>query len=112
MALSSTIKKAIGIAGRIDQKYNVNKIFVNKYVPPGYRKYINKIFDIAGTVSGGYGLYSFIESLYAPDTPGNGGTIPFKKTKFKTGKSYQARRRRPKCPSRRRRRVSSSRGYY
>ncbi len=94
MGYIRAVKTGLRIAGRIDQKYNVNKIFVNKYVPPGYRKLTNRIFDIAGTLAGGYGLYGFINSLIAPDSPGNSAPIPFQKQFPQTYKSYQTRSRR------------------
>ncbi len=77
--LRTAIKQGLRIAGRIDKKYNINKIFVDKYVPPGYRKTVNRIFDIGLTASGGYGIYNAINSLIAEDTPGNRAQIPFKK---------------------------------
>ncbi len=112
MVYITAIKRGLRIAGRIDQKYNVNKIFVNKYVPPGYRKYVNKIFDIAGLFSGGYGIYSAINSFIAPETPGNGAQIPFKnvvktykqnKTRFRSTVCYGPRYTRKKSTYRRRR---------
>ncbi len=94
MALLPALKRGLQIAGRIDQKYNINKIFIQKYFPPSYRTRANKIVDIAGTLGGGYGIVRFVESLYAPDTPGNGAQmLPKKKQYAKTGKSYQTRRR-------------------
>ncbi len=105
MTIVPVLKQAVRIAGRIDRKYNLNKIFIQKYVPPGYRKSANKLVDIAGLLGGGLGIVRFIESLYAADTPGNGATIPFKKRQqFTTRKSYQTRRRYSRrnpsrCPS-------------
>ncbi len=97
------IKRGLKIAGRIDQKYNLNKIFIQKYVPPGYRKTANKIVDIAGTLGGGYGIVRFIESLYAADTPGNSAPVYQQKTKYvsKTSTSYKTRGRLPRCDNRR-----------
>ncbi len=94
MALLSGLKQGLKIAGKIDRKYNLNKIFIQKYVPPGYRSRANKIVDIAGSLGGGYGIVRFIESLYAEDTPGNRATIPFKK-QYPSGKPYQTRSRFP-----------------
>ncbi len=101
MAYGTAIRQGLRIAARIDQKYNINKIFVQKYVPPGYRNVVNKIFDIVGTAGGGYGLYSGIQSLIAPDSPGNQIAIPQKKLRisYKTRTSYKTRRRLPRCPS-------------
>ncbi len=93
MALLPALKRGLQIAGRIDQKYNINKIFIQKYVPPGYRKTANKLVDITGTIGGGYGIVRFIESLYAPDTPGMSGQIPFK-PKASTYQQDKARLRR------------------
>ncbi len=97
MGLLRGAKEALKIAGRIDNKYNINKIFVEKYVPPGYKKLTKQIFDVAGTIGGGYGIVRFIESLYADDSPGSSAPIPFEKQKFtKTDKSYKTRSRYPK----------------
>ncbi len=94
MAYSTAIKRGFAIAGKIDKKYNLNKIFIDKYFPPGYRKTAHKIVDIAGVAGGGYGIYNFIQSLYAPDTPGNDAQIPFQRTRNETGSPYKTRRRR------------------
>ncbi len=94
--LHSAVRTGFRIAGKIDKKYNINKLFVDKYVPPGYRKNVNRIFDAVGTLGGGYGIYNAIQSLYAPDSPGNGASIPFKKLS-KTGKSYKTRFRQTRC---------------
>ncbi len=93
MAYGQIIRQGLRLAGKVDRKYNINKIFVQKYVPPGYRNRVNKIFDIVGALGGGYGLYNAYQSLNAPDTPGNSAQIPFKKQQFKASKSYQTRRR-------------------
>ncbi len=94
MAYGTAIRRGFTIAGKIDKKYNLNKIFINKYVPPGYRKTANKIVDITGALGGGYGLYRFAQSLLAPDTPGNSAPIPFQKQKYaETSKSYKTRGR-------------------
>ncbi len=105
MTITAGLRTGLRIAGRIDQKYNINKIFVNKYVPPGYRKLTNRIFDIVGTAGGGYGLYQGLQSLLAPDSPGNMDAIqtPKFRKQFTSRKSYQTRRRRPRCYSPRRR---------
>ncbi len=87
----TAVKRALTLAGRIDQKYNINKIFIQKYAPPHYRKTLNKIVDIAGTLAGGYGLYNAINALIAEDSPGIGAQIPFRKKQFTTGKSYKTR---------------------
>ncbi len=93
MAYGSAIRQGLRIAGKIDRKYNLNKIFIQKYVPPGYRTRANKLVDIAGTLGGGYGIYNFINSLIAEDSPGNSAQIPFKKSKFTSRKSYKTRGR-------------------
>ncbi len=104
MTLLTGLRTGIKLAGRIDRKYNINKIFVDKYVPPGYRKLTRQIFDAAGFIGGGYGLYNVIQSLYAPDTPGNSGQTVFqKRQQYTPRKSYQTRRRStnrygPECP--------------
>ncbi len=89
MGIVAGLRTGIRLAGKIDRKYNLNKIFIQKYVPPGYRKTANKLVDIAGIVGGGYGIYN---ALIAPDTPGNSATIPFQKQP-KTYKPYQTRGR-------------------
>ncbi len=103
MVYISAIKRGLALAGRIDQKYNINKIFIQKYVPPGSRKTVNKIVDIAGALSGGYGLYSFINSLIAPDPPGNSGFPEIQqRQRFTSRKSYKTRYRSAVCrPNRR-----------
>ncbi len=104
-AIIRAIKEATKIAARIDNKYNLNKIFIQKYVPPGYRSRANKIVEIGGALGGGYGIIRFIESLYAPDTPGNHAVpLPAKTPKqFTSRKSYKTRsgqtnRYRTRCP--------------
>ncbi len=120
MAILPVIKRGLYLAGRIDKKYNINKIFIDKYAPPGYRKTLNRIVDIGATLGGGYGIYNFAQSLIAEDSPGNSAPIPFKKFS-KTGKSYKTRGRFPVRSSRRyckptnayrRRRQPSSSKYY
>ncbi len=54
------ISTAIRILGRIDKKYNVNKIFIEKYVPPGYRKIVGQIYDVGLT---GALIYNVIDQL-------------------------------------------------
>ncbi len=94
MTIIPVLKQAVRIAGKIDRKYNLNKIFIQKYVPPGYRTRANKLVDIAGTLGGGYGIVRFVESLYAADSPGNGAPIyQKKKQQYTPRKSYQTRRR-------------------
>ncbi len=92
MAYGTALKQGLRIAGRIDRKYNINKIFVQKYVPPGYRNKVNKIFDIVGALGGGYGIYQFVQSLYAPDSPGMSG-IPEQRNGLKTSPSNKTRGR-------------------
>ncbi len=96
--IGQAIKSGIRIAGRLDRKYNLNKIFIEKYVPPGYRKTANRIVDIAGTIAGGYGLSQY---LNAPETPGNENGVPLQKKKYvtKTYKSNKTRFRRSGCIS-------------
>ncbi len=110
MTLVAGIKQAVRLAGRIDQKYNLNKIFIQKYVPPGYRKQANKIVDIAGTLGGGYGIVRFIESFYAPDSPGNqSAPLPEKfRARYATRSQNKTRSRRTRCyPVKRTRRYNS-----
>lgn len=91
MALGA-LRKALYFAGRIDQKYNINKIFIQKYAPPHYRKRLNKLVDIGGTLGGGYGIYNAINTLIAPDTPGNeNAKIPFQRQRDASYKSYKTR---------------------
>ncbi len=115
--LRTAIKTGFRIAGRIDKKYNLNKIFVDKYVPPGYRKTANRLIDIAGAVGGGYGIYRYITD----DTLVNGGFskiqprngyAPSKPYKTRSGpaKRYSSRYS-SKFPSNRYRRCSCPRKY-
>ncbi len=46
--IGQAIRQGFRLAGKIDKKYNLNKIFVDKYVPPGYRKTAYRLIDIAG----------------------------------------------------------------
>ncbi len=88
MAYGTAIKRGFQIAGRIDQKYNLHKIFIQKYAPPGYRKTLNKIVDIAGTLGGGYGIYRFITSFKDDNNLNGGNGFPTqKKYESKTSKS-------------------------
>ncbi len=104
MSVVRGIRTGLKIAGRIDQKYNINKIFVNKYVPPGYRKLTNRIFDIVGTAGGGYGLYQGLSNLIADDSPGNPIAIqtPKFRKQYATRTSYKTRRRQSVCYTTRR----------
>lgn len=104
MVYTTALKRGLRLAGRIDQKYNINKIFIQKYVPPGYRKRANKIVDVAGTLSGGYGIYGFINSLIAPESPGNSGFPEIQqRQRFTSRKSYKTRYRSAVCGPYRRR---------
>ncbi len=96
VAIGTAIRTGLRLAGRIDKKYNINKIFVEKYVPPGYRKTVNRIFDVAGTLGGGLGIYNTIQSLYAPDTPGNDAIPQIQRKRFTPSKSYKTRYRQTK----------------
>ncbi len=89
MAYGAAIRQGLRIAGRIDSKYNINKIFIDKYAPPAYRPGLRKFVDIAGTAAGGYGIYNFLSNL-AEDSPGNAVQTPFKKY-VTSRKSYQTR---------------------
>ncbi len=98
MPYGTAIKRGFQIAGRIDKKYNLNKIFIDKYAPPGWKPGLRKIVDIAGTLGGGYGIYQFIQSLNAPDSPGNGGFPEIQqRQRFTTRKSYKTRYRPTVC---------------
>ncbi len=68
--IRTAITQGLRIAGRIDRKYNINKIFVEKYVPPGYRRYVRAAFDITGSIPIIIGISNYIQSLNAPDSPG------------------------------------------
>ncbi len=93
MAYGTAVRQGLRLAGRIDRKYNINKIFIQKYAPPHYRNRLNKLVDITGALGGGYGIYNFAQSLLESETPGMGGQIPFRKfRKITSRKSYQARR--------------------
>ncbi len=95
--VGQAIRQGLRIAGKLDKKYNINKIFVDKYVPPGYRKTVNRIFDIVGTAGGAYGIYN---AFIAPDTPGNDGTVQYKKRYVsKTYSQNKTRRRQATCYS-------------
>ncbi len=48
VGLGQAIRGGLRFARKVDEKYNINKIFVEKYVPPGYRKYAKTAIDIAG----------------------------------------------------------------
>ncbi len=87
MAFGTIIRQGLRIAGRIDSKYNINKIFVSKYFPPGYRKSANRIIDIAGSLGGGYGIYN----LLSGDDPEQDNAIP---EESQTYQQYQTRFRR------------------
>ncbi len=87
--VGQAIRSGLRLAGKIDRKYNINKIFIDKYVPPGSRKLARQIVDIAGIAGGAYGLYQY---LIADDSPGNGASIPFRKLP-QTSKSYKTRGR-------------------
>ena len=106
MVSSTAIRQGLRIVGKIDRKYNINKIFVSKYVPPGYRKTANTLIDLAGTVGGGYGLYNFAQTLLAPDTPGNDDALRTIQRKKQYGtKTYSQNKTRRRqsvcsCPSR------------
>ncbi len=105
MAYGTAIRQGFRILGKIDKKYNLNKIFIDKYAPPGYRKGLYKVVDIAGALGGGYGIYNFITSLYAPESPGMSAPVPFQKQLPKTYKQNKTRGRRTvynrsRCPPR------------
>ncbi len=93
----TAIKQGLRILGRIDQKYNINKIFINKYVPPGYRKTVGKIFDVTGALGGGLGLYNLYESLTT--SPGSTDYSPIPQITPSYNK-YQKRGRKFKYSSR------------
>ncbi len=94
MVSTTIVRQGLRLAGKIDRKYNINKIFIEKYFPPGYRKPAGRIVDIAGTLGGGYGLYGFLEDLLTPDTAQRRAQIPFKKFyPITSRKSYQTRGR-------------------
>ncbi len=63
MAYGTAIRRGLYIAGKIDKKYNLNKIFIDKYFPPGYRKTAKQLVDIAGVFGGGYGLYNIYNEI-------------------------------------------------
>ncbi len=115
MAYGSAIRQGLRIAGRIDQKYNLNKIFIDKYFPPGYRPGAKKLVDLAGVFGGGYGIYQLIQSFYAPTlSTGNGLQTPIPRNGSKFHKTRRAgtrrntlRRCRPNFRSNRYRRYSN-----
>ncbi len=93
MAYGSAIRRGLQLAGKIDKKYNLNKIFIDKYVPPGYRKTAYKIVDVTGALGGGLGLYRFAQSLYEDFSEPRSNAIPSQKYISKTYKSYKTRYR-------------------
>ncbi len=105
MAYGTAIRQGLRIAGRIDRKYNINKIFIDKYAPPGWRPGLRKIVDIAGTLGGGYGIYKYVTSFQDDDGGLEQDGLPTENV-IKTDKSYQTRGRYPrrfsnryrKCP--------------
>ncbi len=102
MGYITAIKKGLYIAGKIDRKYNLNKIFIDKYAPPHWRRPLHKIVDISGSLAGGYGIYNAINSYIAPETPGNDGfSSPWSSPQ--TRKQNQARRGYPRRKYTRRR---------
>ncbi len=48
VAIGRAVRTGLRIAGKIDRKYNINKIFIDKYVPPGYRKLARTAVDAGG----------------------------------------------------------------
>ncbi len=80
--VGQAIRQGLRIAGRIDRKYNLNKLFVEKYVPPGYRKTVNRITDLALTASGGYSLYNIWDDLT------NNAVPPKLQTSYRFRKTY------------------------
>ncbi len=88
MAYGAALKRGFQIAGRIDKKYNINKIFIDKYAPPHWKPGLRRVIDIAGTLSGGYGIYGLI-SQYMDDEIEDG---TFQQTStYKQPETYRGR---------------------
>ncbi len=84
------------LTGKIDRKYNINKIFIDKYFPPGYRKTAHKIVDVTGALAGGYGIYGLASSLLDDDDDQDGGPTFFQPSK--TNKFYKKSNRFRRSP--------------
>ncbi len=108
VAALRALRTGLQIAGKIDKKYNINKIFIDKYVPPGYRKVAGFAYDAAGLA----GIFIAAASYYY----GNGiqkATVGPQTSEFSQERSrptrrfgYRSRYRQQSC---RRRRQSNTR---
>ncbi len=97
VAVGRGIRTAIQIAGKIDKKYNINKIFIEKYVPPGYRRYARAAFDIAGTAGLVVSGLSYISDRPISDDGGGtdeDGSFSKQTPPSKYNKTYRGRSRR------------------
>ncbi len=121
MAISTVIRQGLRLAGKIDRKYNINKIFIEKYFPPNLRQPARRIVDIAGALGGGYSVYGVISNFIDDDglEQDNGFSQTFQ-PRSKTRPQYKAYsgqsrdysyRNKNKCPPYNRRRRSSYRKY-
>ncbi len=89
MAIGAALRTGIRIASKIDKKYNLNKIFIDKYVPPGHRQLARRAFDIAGI--GGMvisGISYYYDNAFSPQKPF------YESPTNKFGKTYRGQTRR------------------
>ncbi len=118
VAAGQAVKIGLRFVQKVDKKYNLNKIFVDKYVPPGYRKIVNAIYDVAITGGGLYALYEGLTSGTTPDiedgfqTPVKyvSKTSPTYKTRYRQSRRYSGRCK-PEYRYNRSNRYSNSRRY-
>ncbi len=119
VAIGAGIRTGFKVLQKIDRKYNINKIFVEKYVPPGYRKTVNRIFDYGLTTAGAISLWEYLNNDQTFQ-PGNNAPIQ-PRNGFKTGTPYKTRYRQStrygsrnptRCYPNFQRRRSSPRKYY
>ncbi len=88
VAYGAAIRTGLRIAGRIDKKYNINKIFIEKHVPPQWRRPAGLAFDVAGLVGTGIAIYS-----YLTENSNNGILAPQVYEPYATYKQYKTRHR-------------------
>ncbi len=111
MSAIRAVRTGLTVLGKIDRKYNINKIFIEKYVPPGYRKLVSRIFDIGITSAGIVSLYDYL-STPSTDTTG-GSPVQQQERNYSQSQKYSGRnfsrsrsRRRDYCKPRNMRRKS------
>ncbi len=91
----TAIRTGLQIAQRLDRKYNFNKLFVDRYVPPGYKETVNRIFDVTTALGGGYGIYNLLSGNNQES--GNG----ISQAQYDKNNKYQTRNRFSKYHTRR-----------